>query len=371
LTWRITWAIARKEILHIFRDNQTWLLVVLSPAVLLIMFAYLFAFDVSHFTGALIDQDHSASSRQYIRALTSDKVVELSYAPQNVAALGDLMLRGAVDVGLVIPPGFERELLAQHDVRVQLILDGSDPNTATRALAEVSSRTSSYSAAVVLAARDSAGGLLDVRSRIWYNPALKSLISMIPGLIAVVMIMPAFNAAQALAREKELGTLESLLSTPVRRLEIIVGKGIPYLLSGMGGVIMSAGVAVLWFRVPFRGSFALFLLLGLDFLFASCFMALALANFVESQQAAMIGMFILFFLPGFFLSGLIHPLASGGLAARIEGALLPGTYLVTISRSLFLKGVGLRYIWEPALGLAVLGLCALTLAVLTFRNRLA
>jgi ABC-2 type transport system permease protein len=189
--------------------------------------------------------------------------------------------------------------------------------------------------------------------------------------LAVVLIMPAFSAAQALAKEKELGTLETLLSTPVRRAELIIGKGLPYLFTGLIGVLLTAAVAVLWFRVPFRGNFVLFLLLGLDFLFASNFLGLMLANFTESQQAVMIAMFIIFFLPSFFLSGLINPVETAGLGARIESAVLPATYFVAISRGIFLKGVGMEHLWKYALGLLALGAGALALAILSFKNRLA
>ena len=182
--------------------------------------------------------------------------------------------------------------------------------------------------------------------------------------------MPAFSAAQSIAKEKELGTLESLLATPIGRLEMVVGKGLPYIATGLIGVALSAAVAVLWFRVPFRGHFLLFLVLGLDFLFASNFIALMVSNIVQSQQAAMIAMFIMFFLPSFFLTGLFDPLESAGLGAQIEGALLPATYFVTISRGIFLKGVDLSHLWTPAVSLLALGVGGLTLAVATFKSRL-
>jgi ABC-2 type transport system permease protein len=373
--WRTAAALLRKEVLHILRDGQTWVLVVFTPALLLITFAYLFAFDVDHFSLLLFDQDNSVASRDYVRALTTDGVVRVEGQIERRDAVDQAMIRSTADAALIIPPEFGRELLAGRQATVQVAVDGSAPNTASRALAEISARSAAYSQQIVLRAQPArAGSLFEVQDKIWYNPALKSLVSMVPGLVAVVMAMPAFSAAQALAKEKELGTMESLLATPIGRGALIVGKGLPYMFSGVLGIMLTAAVAVLWFRVPFRGSFPLFLLLGLDFLFASNFMALLVANFVESQQAAMIIMFImfiLFFLPSFFLSGLLEPMRSAGLAARIEGALLPASYFVTISRGVFLKGIGLEYLWQPALGLFAIGLAAMWLAMLTVKTRLA
>ena len=373
MSWRITWAVIRKELLHIFRDGQTWLLVIFAPAVLLIMFAYLFSLDVDHFTVVLLDEDNTRTSRAYWRALTVDGVVEIDRALTLRAEVEDVMVRSAADAAIILAPGFERDLLAGSRTEVQVVVDGADPNTAGRALGEISSRSAAFSRILQLRAMPigRASSSLGVRDNVWYNPTVKSLISMVPGLLAVVLIMPAFSAAQALAKEKEMGTAESLLATPIRRAEVVLGKGLPYLVTGMLGILLTAAVAVLWFRVPFRGSFWLLMLLGMDFLFASNFMALMIANFVDSQQAAMIIMFILFFLPSFFLSGLIHPPESAALGAQIESALLPASYFVTITRGLFLKGVGMTYLWRPALSLFGIGAGALILAVLTFRNRLA
>ncbi len=368
ISWRTCWAILRKEALHIFRDGQTWILVVFTPALLLVTFAYLFSFDIDHFDVMALDQDQSPTSRALLRALTADGVLHLKESLSDRSEADRLLVRSEADAILVIPPGFERDLLAGQPAPIQIMLDGSDPNTAARALGEISARAAAHSQQVTLRP---AGALFAIEDKVWYNPALKSLVSMAPGLLAVVLIMPAFSAAQALAKERELGTLESLLSTPLGRVELIIGKGLPYMLSGLLGVLFTAGVAVLWFRVPFRGNFGLFLLLGLDFLFASNFLALLIANFLDSQQAAMIAMFIVFFLPSFFLSGLIDPLSSAGLGARIEGTLLPASYFVTISRGIFLKGNTLADLWKPALSLCAIGAAALSLAVISFKDRLA
>ncbi|MGQ9666951.1 MAG: ABC transporter permease [Anaerolineae bacterium] len=373
MSWRITWAILRKELLHIWRDGQTWVLVIFTPAILLVMFAYLFAFDVDRFDLYLWDQDNSPASRQYVQTLTSDGVIHLIRTMRSWDEINTVLVRERPDAAIVIPPRFGEILSSGQAPAVQVLVDGSDPTTASQVLADISARTAQYSRQIALQLRDipPAGGLFEVRDIAWYNRTLKSLFSMVPGLLAVVLIMPAFSAAQALAKEKELGTLETLLSTPVRRAELIIGKGLPYLLTGLIGVLLTAAVAVLWFRVPFRGNFVLFLLLGLDFLFASNFLGLMLANFTESQQAVMIAMFIIFFLPSFFLSGLIHPVETAGLGARLESAVLPATYFVAISRGIFLKGTGLSHLWKYALGLLALGASALALAILSFKNRLA
>jgi ABC-type Na+ efflux pump permease subunit len=373
MSWRAMRAVLRKELLHIYRDGQTWVLVIFTPAILLVMFAYLFSFDAEDFSICLLDQDITASSRDYVQMLASDGILHVERVLSGWDEIEQIMLMGEADAVVVIPPAFERNLLSGAPAPVQVVVDGSDPATASQALAQISTRSASYSQAILLRSSPTSAataGLFAVRDTIWYNPALRSLFSMVPGLLAVVLVMPAFSAAQSIAKEKELGTLESLLATPIGRFEMIIGKGLPYVVTGLIGVALTAAVAILWFRVPFRGHFLLFLVLGLDFLFASNFIALMVSNIVQSQQAAMIAMFILFFLPGFFLTGLFDPLESAGLGARIEGAMQPATYFITISRGIFLKGVDLSHLWKPAISLLGLGLGGLILAAATFKSRL-
>ena len=212
---------------------------------------------------------------------------------------------------------------------------------------------------------------IDLRVRTWYNPTLRIVIGFLPALIAVVLAMPAVTTTLALTREKEHGTLEQLIATPIRRSELLIGKLVPYILSGLVGVVLCAAVAVYWFGAPFRGSFALYLALSLAFLLASLAIALVMSVFVKSQQAAQLGAMLIFFFPGFFLSGIFFPLISMAPIMKLEAYLVPSTHYVQISRGIFLKGQGLQALWPFALALLGMGVLFLALAILLFKKKMA
>jgi ABC-2 type transport system permease protein len=212
---------------------------------------------------------------------------------------------------------------------------------------------------------------IDLRLRTWYNPTLKVVIGFLPALIATVMAMPAVTTTLALTREKEHGTLEQLIATPIHRAELLIGKLVPYVLSGLLGVVSCAAVAVYWFGTPFRGSFPLYMMLSLAFLLASLAIALVMSVFVKTQQAAQLGAMLVFFFPGFFLSGIFYPLVSMAPIMKMEAYMVPTTHYVMISRGVFLKGQGLEALWPFALALLVMSILFLALAILLFKKKLA
>jgi ABC-2 type transport system permease protein len=212
---------------------------------------------------------------------------------------------------------------------------------------------------------------IDLRVRTWYNPTLRVVIGFLPALIAMVMGMPAVSTTLALTREKEHGTLEQLIATPIRRSELLLGKLIPYVLSGLLGVLLCVIVAVYWFRSPFRGSFVLYLVLSVDFLLASLAIALVMSVFVKTQQAAQLGAMLVFFFPGFFLSGIFYPLVSMQPIMKMEAFMVPTTHYVLIGRGVFLKGQGLEALWPYALALLAMGILFMGLAILLFKKKLA
>jgi ABC-2 type transport system permease protein len=185
------------------------------------------------------------------------------------------------------------------------------------------------------------------------------------------MGMPATATTLALTREKEHGTLEQLIVSPIRRTELLVGKLIPYVISGLLSVVLCAAVAVYWFGSPFKGSFALYMVLSADFLLATMGIALILSVFVKSQQAAQVGAILIFFFPGFFLSGIFYPLFSMQPIMKMEAFMVPTTHFVMISRGIFLKGQGFEALWPYALGLLVMGIIFLGLSILLFKKKLA
>jgi ABC-2 type transport system permease protein len=371
-----TLAIMRKECLHIIRDRRTLFLVTLSPAFLLFTLTYVLTFDVQQVSYAVLDQDRSELSRRYVAGLVSEENVSLAGYVSSYSEVDGWFLRRHASAVVVIPPGFQTDLGRRRSVAIQVILDGTDPVIASDALARVRARTQGFTVQEGLGPLSPSGTALastlplDVRLRIWYNPGERSLFSLVPGLLGVVLIMPTMSSAVALAREKETGTLEQLLATPMGRAEFWFGKLIPYIVSGLLSCVLAIMVATVWFKVPFRGNVLTFSLLILDFLVATVGLNLLMASFVSSQQAATIGNFLIFFLPSFFLSGLYQPVPKEISPSTLASYSLPTTYFVIIARGVLLKGVGLAELWPEALALAVLGGVSLGLGIGLFRKKL-
>ncbi|MBC7249810.1 MAG: ABC transporter permease [Anaerolineae bacterium] len=371
-SWRRVLAVVWKEIMHIIRDPQALFQVTLQPAVMLITLAYMFTLDVERFPLAVLDQDRTALSREYLAALTSDGTFQLLYRPESLDEAHDLLVEGRVRAVIIIPPGFMDDLQARRPVAVQALIDGTNPNVGGQALTHLSTRTQAFGTRHLSGAWGalSSSPPIDIRTQVRYNPTLKALYSMVPGLIAVVMNTPSFAIATSLTREREMGTLEGLVVTPLRNSEFLIGKFLPYAASGLLSAVLTAAVAVFWFQVPFRGPFLLFLLLSLVFLLSSLWLSLLIANFLRSQQSASVAVFLVFFLPSFFLAGLLRPIDRTSLTAQIEALLIPTTHYIAINRGLFLKGVGLPELWRPALTLFAIGTTALVLTIASFKRKL-
>ncbi|HEY75790.1 MAG TPA: ABC transporter permease [Thermoflexia bacterium] len=362
-------AITRKEFRHILRDPRTFFLVAMSPAFLLFLLSHIFAFDVEQVDLALLDMDRTPLSRRYVAALTADGDLRIRAQVASLDEMDRLLAAGEVDAGLVIPPGFEADVQAGRPAQVQVALDGADPIAASQTAAALEQRTAAFAIRREPAAARGVEGL-DLRIVVRYNPTLKSLMSMVPGLGAIVLSMPALGLALALAREKETGSFEGLIATPVRGAEYLLGKTAAYLISGLLGVVLAWLVAVLYFRVPFRGDLLAYLILAADYLLAGMGFSLFIANFTRSQQTTMLLVLTVFFAPSFFIAGLIAPVDIRDLVSRLIAYSLPATHFITISRSVFLKGLGIGDLWLPALMLLGMGTGGLIVSLLLFRKKL-
>jgi ABC-2 type transport system permease protein len=362
-------AIVLKELRHITRDARTLFLVTASPAFMLFAFAYVFSFDVDHANLALMDLDRSQVARDYVSRLVSGDTLSLVALAENYDQVDRLLVDGVVQAVLVIPPGFGDDILAGRPAQVQAVVDGTDTIAAGQTVSMLSAASQAVAVEIrPLARRISAP--FEVRGRAWYNPTLKSLFSMVPGLVAVVLSLPALSLCLGLTREKELGTLEGLFTTPITSVEYLLGKVSAYMLTGVVSVLLAWLVAVVWFRVPFRGSLWLLILLTIDFFLASMGLSLIIANWVASQQTATFIVLMAFFVPSFFLSGLIDPINRASLRSMLTSWALPTTHFVTISRAVFLKGVGLPYLGMPSLILFGMGVIAFGVGLALFDKKL-
>lgn len=367
-----TLAIALKEMRHVWRDRRILFLVTLSPALMLVAFAYLFSFEIKHLRLAVLDRDLSPLSRQYVSTLTADGELQVATYARRDEEIYDLLTRGAADVAIVIPLGFQDRLVGgTSEVAVQVLVDGSDAIAAIQSVGNLTSRSAAFSTALLLGPVRLPVMPIEVRSQVWYNPNLKSLVSMVPALIAIVLILPALAIALAMTREKEMGTFEALLATPLQGRQYILGKLLAYMAYGLLSSIVALAVAVLWFRVPFQGALWVFLLLTADYLLACLGFSLLVTHFVASQQAAMLIVLLIFFVPSFFLSGLVMPANTTSLGGRLTSFILPTTHFVNICRAVFLKGLGLGDLWRPALALAAMGSGTVLASILLFRKKAA
>ncbi len=372
-----TLSIMRKETWHILRDRRTFMLVTISPVFLLVVFAYTMSVEISNVAIAVLDHDQSTLSRRYRDGLASTGDILIRYWLDDYAELESRLERRQAKAALVIPSGFERDLLAGREANLQVIIDGTDPNTANHAIAHIGGYTQGLALEILAEALERQGidasqmAPIDLRMRTWYNPTLKAIIGWVPGLIAIVLGMPAIAATLALAAEKEKGTLEALIATPVRRSELLIGKLIPYVLSGLVSAVLCALVGIYLFGTPFQGSFLLYVLLSADFFLATLSISLLISVFVRSQQAAMVCAMLIFLFPGFFMSGLFYPISSMPPEMKMEAYMMPTTHYLSITRGLFLKGLDMSSLWPYAVALLAMGVLITGIAIFTFKKKLA
>ncbi|MEJ2013394.1 MAG: ABC transporter permease [Anaerolineales bacterium] len=376
MSLRRLWAVTHKEIQHILRDRSTLVLVLITPTALMLLMAYALTVDIRHVPLAVLDQDRSQLSRTFIEQITAGEDLDLYAMVDSTSQIEDLLVRGKIKVALVLGPRFSEDLLSLRGLPMQVIIDGTEPESGAFAVDHVGSRAEAF-LNEQLGKQLAAQGLavetlqpLDVRIRAWYNPALKPRVDMIPGLISLVLGFPALSVALTIAHEREHGTLEQLMATPVGRAELLLGKMLPYIVVGLANVIVMPVLAMIWFQVPFHGSFPIFLLLSAVFLFAVLAMGIIIGVFMRTQAAALALSFLLIFFPGFFLTGIFFPIASMPEIMRLEALGLPGTHYAIITRGVFLTGIGLDVLWPYAVMLLGLGAAFTGVAALFFRKRL-
>ena len=363
-------AIARKETQHILRDRWTFILVLVTPISLLFIMAYALTVDIEDVPIGVMDHDQSTVSRDFVEQISAGEELDLVARPNSLEEMEELLVRGTIKAGVVIQPAFGRDLRAQRGLRLQVIIDGTEPDTGFFAMQQVTRRTEDF---VVRSLPPGAGDLLrpvELSVRALYNPGIEPRVDLVPGLISMVLGLPALSVALALSREREHGTLEQILVTPISRADLLVGKMIPYIVVGMVNVIAIPILAMAAFGIPLRGSFILFFLLSVVFLFAMLSMGTLIGVFMRTQPAALALSFLVIFFPGFFLTGIFFPIAALPAELQMEAMLLPGTHYAIITRSIFLRAVGLEILWPNVLALAGLGVAFTAVAAFFFKKRL-
>lgn len=376
LNWRRILAVMRKEWWHIVRDRTSFGLLILSPVLVLVSMGYAFSMDIEDVGIAVLDRDLSALSRDYMAQMTSDRGLRLQMTLENLNEVEPLMMRGEARAVVIIPNGFARDLRAGDQAAVQIIVDGTDPHTAGHAVRYIGEHSEHFATAYLRERLKHEGvdvddlAPIDLRVQGWYNPQLRYTVSIIPALVGVVLSVPAMVTSLTLARERERGTLEALMATPIGRVELLVGKLVPYILAGFCSVPLCIATVVYGYGITFRGNIGVYLALCVLFLFSTMSIALFISILVDSQQVAFIGSMLIFLFAGFFLSGLLIPFALMPPLVKLEAYFFPTTHFVIISRGFFVKGVGLPALYPHVMALAVLGILFLALGALVFKKKL-
>jgi ABC-2 type transport system permease protein len=342
----------------------------LLPLLLLVFFGYAITWDVENLPLAVVDEDGTQVTRELTSALEATGDFRVTHRPASRDAADHLLLQGTVRGVLVIPPGFTSRLRGGLAPTLQFLVDGSDANTATIAM----------NTADAMVARFARGALLQGRSlepavraepRVWYNPELQSRNMIVPGLVAVIMsIIAAMLTALTIAREWERGTMEQLASTPVGRVEVVLGKLLPYLLIGLLDVAVTVVAGMLLFGTPLNGSVVELAVLTLLFLTGALGLGIFISAAVKSQVLATQIAMVATYLPAVLLSGFLFEIASMPAVLRGVTYLIPARYFITVTRGIFLKGVGLDVLWPQALFMAAFAILGLGLATRVFRKEL-
>ena len=360
-----------KEFLELRQNPRLFGIVIVAPVIQLTMLGYAATTDVRNVPIVVADGDRTAASRALVARFQGSPNFVIAAAVTTVDEVEPYLERGDAWMAIAIPSGYARQLEAGEPVRVQVVADGTDSNSTTVALGYATSLIGGY-AQELGAARGDPGAVIDARIRVWFNAQLESRFFMIPGVLALILLVVTANlASMAIVREKELGTLEQLNVTPLRRWELIVGKLLPYGLIALVDVLLVVAVAVFWFEVPLRGSFALLFALSLVYVLCTLALGLFISTISDTQQQAMMTATFFFLTPMIYLSGFVFPIENMPAVIQPVTYLIPLRYYLVIVRGIFLKGIGLEVLWPQAAAMGAWGAVVLTLAVLRSRKQAA
>jgi ABC-2 type transport system permease protein len=363
-------AMARKEALQLRRDPRSLLLAFALPVLLLVLFGYAISWDVREISLAVVDQDRTARSRSLVESFEASGYFRIVERPASPGEIADLFARRRAMLALVIPPGFSAGIGSGEAAPVQAILDGSDANTATIAGGYAEAVVRDFGARMLLGGRSLELPLV-AESRVWFNEELSSRNMIVPGLIAVIMmVIGALLTSLTVAREWERGTMEQLAATPVGRLEVVFGKLLPYLVIGLADVALSALLGVYLFGVPFQGSVWLLAGLSFQFLAGSLGLGLFISAATRSQVVATQVSMLVTFLPSFLLSGFMFAISVMPKPLQLITLLVPARYFLVVTRGIFLKGVGPDVLAVQAAMMILFATLGLALAVRSFRKEL-
>ncbi|HWQ09382.1 MAG TPA: ABC transporter permease [Holophaga sp.] len=369
-------AVARKEALHVLRDPRALGIAIVLPMIMLMIFGYALTLDVDRVPLSVWDQSRTPQSRELISRFSGSRYFSIREYAGSHADIAEALDHGTAMMGLVIPHDFGRQAATGRPTSVQVIADGSDANTTTLAVSYAQAIVSAYSQGLELdkvrrTTSSAPRTPLELRPRAWFNTDLESRVYIVPGLIAVIMMLiTALLTSLTVAREWETGTMEQLISTPVRSAELILGKLAPYFLIGMLDMLLSVLAGRFLFGVPIRGSVPLLFGVSAVYLVGALGLGIFISAAAKSQLLASQAAFVATFLPAFLLSGFMFDIANMPKALQTVTYLVPARYFVAFLRGLYLKGAGLRQLWPECLLMVLFAGLMLLLSTRSFRKRL-
>lgn len=373
--WERIYRMLVKEFIQVLRDPRMKALIFVMPVIQLIMFGYAVTTDVDHIRTAVCDLDKSPLSRALIERFTASGYFTVVDNTNDPERLGELLDRGKATLGIQINRGFADDLRSGRQAAIQTIVDGTDSNTGTVAMDYAQRITQEFSRAraapiELTQLAQPQTNPIELRSRAWFNPDLKSRYFNVPGVIAVVLLLISLLlTAMAIVREREIGTMEQLMVTPIRPLELILGKTLPFVLISFIDVLVVTFIGVNWFHVPIHGSLWLLLFGAGLYLMSTIGVGLFISTISQTQQQALMSSFF-FYLPAVLLSGFMFPISNMPEPAQWITYLNPLRYFLVIIRDIFLKGSGWEILWPQFAALAVLGVALLSISSLRFKKRM-
>jgi len=366
-----------KELIQVKRDPKLFIIVLIAPVLQLILLGYAATLDVENISVAVFDQDKSVTSRQIAEKLTSSGYFNIKYYVNNYDEIVELINKGKVLTVLVIPKDFERNINRRETVQLQVICDGSDGNKAGIAIGYLQGIFSSFTSNILMDVRDKYGlktinvGSITSEVRIWYNPDLRTRNFMVPSVMALILLVTTtVMMSMGVVKEREIGTLEQLIVTPIKPYQLIIGKLIPFVIIGFIDFLIVASIMVFWFGIAIRGDFLFLLAASFVFILSTLGLGLFISTISKTQQQAMMVAMFGILMPMIYLSGFAFPIENMPKTIQYITYLIPLRYYITILRGIILKGTGFSNLWLETLIMFLMGAGLLILSSLRFRRKL-
>jgi ABC-2 type transport system permease protein len=372
MSWLRIRELVRKEFIQLFSDKRNRAMLFIFPFIQLMIFGYVVNYDISNIRVAVLDHSKTHESRKLADSFTGSNIFHITHNVTTERQLAELLLQGKIDMGIKVSQDFASIIRKGQTAPIQILVDGSMSNMATMRVAYASSVLDKFNRQELreLYPRQMSYGKVDARIRTWYNPNLDSQYFFVPGIVALLVMVTAFILTSiAIIREKEDGTMEQLIVTPLKSYELIVGKTIPYIIISLAQMVAVIVVAIFWFEIPLKGSILLLFFATCLFLLSTLGIGLFISTISSTKQQAMMTSFF-FIMPFFMLSGFVFPIANMPEIVQWLTFLNPLRFFLVILRGIFLKGVGLEVLWPQFLALAILGTIVFSGAIGRFKKRL-